>query len=63
MKARKAKVNGEQEVFWMESASNGHPVILCHGWPELWYSWRHQIEFLKPFYRVIALDIVGGYFV
>jgi pimeloyl-ACP methyl ester carboxylesterase len=21
------------------------PLILCvHGWPELWYSWRHQIE-------------------
>ena len=21
------------------------PLILCiHGWPELWYSWRHQME-------------------
>ena len=23
------------------------PVILCvHGWPELWYSWRYQMDYL-----------------
>lgn len=22
---------------------DGFPVVLCHGFPELWYSWRHQI--------------------
>jgi pimeloyl-ACP methyl ester carboxylesterase len=21
----------------------GPLVLLCHGWPELWYSWRHQL--------------------
>ncbi len=37
------------------------PVILCvHGWPELWYSWRHQIEhFAKTGYRVAAMDVRG----
>ena len=37
------------------------PLILCvHGWPELGYSWRHQIEhFSKLGYRVAALDMRG----
>ncbi len=28
------------EVF---HAGAGHPVVLCHGWPEHAFSWRHQI--------------------
>ena len=37
------------------------PVILCvHGWPELWYSWRHQMEhFANEGYRVAAMDVRG----
>ena len=37
------------------------PVILCvHGWPELWYSWRHQMNFFaERGYRVIAMDVRG----
>ena len=23
------------------------PVVLCHGWPELAFSWRHQIKALS----------------
>ena len=35
-------VNGiEMEVF---SAGKGRPIVLCHGWPEHAYSWRHQIQ-------------------
>ncbi|XP_071949409.1 bifunctional epoxide hydrolase 2-like [Antedon mediterranea] len=38
----------------------GPPVILCHGWPESWYSWRYQIPALgHAGYRVIALDQRG----
>ena len=33
----------ELEVF---SAGAGRPVVLCHGWPELAYSWRHQMPAL-----------------
>ena len=25
----------------------GKPVIFVHGWPESWYSWRHQINPFK----------------
>lgn len=38
----------------------GPVVILLHGWPESWYSWRHQIVALsKAGYRVIAPDQRG----
>jgi pimeloyl-ACP methyl ester carboxylesterase len=37
------------------------PLIFCvHGFPELWYSWRHQIEyFSRHGYTVAALDVRG----
>ena len=38
----------------------GPLVLLCHGWPESWYSWRHQIGALVAAgYRVIAPDQRG----
>ncbi|HEY1828106.1 MAG TPA: alpha/beta hydrolase, partial [Acidimicrobiales bacterium] len=39
---------------------DGKPVVLCHGFPELWYSWRHQITALADAgYRVFAPDLRG----
>jgi soluble epoxide hydrolase / lipid-phosphate phosphatase len=39
---------------------DGPAVILSHGFPELWYSWRHQIPALAPAgFRVIAPDQRG----
>ncbi len=37
------------------------PLILCiHGWPEIWYSWRHQMEhFSAQGYTVAAMDVRG----
>ncbi len=41
-------------------AGDGPLVILVHGWPELWYSWRHQIKpIAKAGYRVVAPDVRG----
>jgi pimeloyl-ACP methyl ester carboxylesterase len=38
----------------------GPLVILCHGYPELWYSWRHQLRPLaEAGYHVVALDQRG----
>ena len=37
------RTNGiELEVF--EAGKGGIPIILCHGWPELAFSWRFQIQ-------------------
>ncbi len=39
---------------------NGPLVIMVHGWPELWYSWRHQIKpIAQAGYRVVAPDVRG----
>ena len=51
--------NGEVNL---RVASQGEgPVILCvHGWPELWYSWRHQMAyFAERGHRVAAMDVRG----
>ena len=38
----------------------GPLVVLVHGWPESWYSWRHQIEPLaKAGFKVAAIDVRG----
>jgi len=38
----------------------GPLVLLIHGWPESWYSWRHQIPVLaKAGYHVVAPDMRG----
>ena len=34
-------------------------MLFLHGFPEFWYSWRHQIpEFAKD-YKVVAIDLRG----
>jgi pimeloyl-ACP methyl ester carboxylesterase len=40
-------VNGvELEVFEAGRENAGRPIVLCHGWPELAFSWRHQLPAL-----------------
>ncbi|GAA1897746.1 alpha/beta hydrolase [Actinomadura bangladeshensis] len=39
---------------------DGLPVVMCHGFPGLWYSWRHQLPVLAAAgYRAIAVDMRG----
>ena len=28
----------------VHTAGEGKPIVLCHGWPEIAYSWRHQVQ-------------------
>ncbi|MGH9576604.1 MAG: alpha/beta fold hydrolase, partial [Terriglobales bacterium] len=38
----------------------GPLIVLCHGWPESWYSWRHQIPALAAAgFHVVAPDQRG----
>jgi len=47
------------DIFIMEEG-RGPLVILCHGWPELSYSWRHQMPALAPAgFRVVSPDMRG----
>lgn len=42
------------------SQGDGPLVVLCHGFPESWYSWRHQIGALAAAgYRVVAPSMRG----
>jgi pimeloyl-ACP methyl ester carboxylesterase len=41
-------------------AGEGPAVVLCHGWPETWYSWRHQLKALaEAGFRALAPDMRG----
>lgn len=52
------KVNGARIHAVEEGA--GPLVLLLHGFPELWYSWRHQLTPLAAAgYRVVAIDQRG----
>lgn len=51
-------VNGIQ--MHVAEQGSGPLLVLCHGWPELWYSWRQQIPALaQAGYRVVAPDMRG----
>jgi pimeloyl-ACP methyl ester carboxylesterase len=39
---------------------NGPLVLLVHGFPESWYSWRHQLPVIADAgYRAVAIDVRG----
>jgi pimeloyl-ACP methyl ester carboxylesterase len=47
------------EIYLLEQGE-GPLVLLCHGWPELSYSWRHQIPAIAAAgFRVAAPDMRG----
>ncbi|MEI5993732.1 alpha/beta fold hydrolase [Candidatus Enterococcus mansonii] len=48
-------VNGvELEIFEAGQQNYGRPIVLCHGWPEHAFSWRHQVTpLVEAGYHVI----------
>jgi len=38
---------------------SGPLMLFLHGFPEFWYSWRHQIPEFAQDYTVVALDLRG----
>ncbi|CAN8278671.1 unnamed protein product [Cochlearia groenlandica] len=60
VREKKIKTNG----IWLNVAEKGDKegslVMLLHGFPETWFSWRHQIDFLSSHgYHVVAPDLRG----
>ena len=37
----------------------GPPVLLLHGWPQHWWSWRELMPLLADRYRLLAMDLRG----
>ncbi|KAL6079362.1 Bifunctional epoxide hydrolase 2 [Balamuthia mandrillaris] len=55
----RAKLSSGITMHFVEKG-HGTPVILCHGWPDCWYTWRHQMVALAANgYRAIAPDQRG----
>ncbi|MFN3583174.1 alpha/beta fold hydrolase [Phenylobacterium sp.] len=58
--AKRALVNGVEIAYYEAGPREGVPVVLCHGFPELAFSWRHQVKALADAGRwVIAPDQRG----
>jgi pimeloyl-ACP methyl ester carboxylesterase len=44
----------------LAEAGTGPVVLLCHGFPESWYSWRHQLKALaQAGFHAVAPDMRG----
>ncbi|NWG46369.1 MAG: alpha/beta hydrolase [Alphaproteobacteria bacterium] len=58
--ARRIATNGITLSVHEAGPKDGLPVVFSHGWPEIAFSWRHQIKALAAAgYRVIAPDQRG----
>jgi pimeloyl-ACP methyl ester carboxylesterase len=53
-----AEVNGIR-LHYAEAGGGDNLVILLHGFPEFWYSWKEQLEALGESFHVIAPDLRG----
>ncbi len=34
-------------------------MLMLHGFPEMWYSWRHQLEHFQDDFECVAVDLRG----
>jgi pimeloyl-ACP methyl ester carboxylesterase len=54
---RDVRVNGVR--LHVAEAGSGPPLVLLHGWPQHWWSWRRLIAPLAERFRVIVPDLRG----
>lgn len=58
LKHRMVRTNGIN--MHIAEQGSGPLVLLIHGFPKLWFSWRHQIKDLAQHgYHVVAPDMRG----
>jgi len=58
LRHRLVEVNGLK--MHLAEQGEGPLVLLCHGFPETWYSWRHQLPCLaEAGFRAVAPDLRG----
>ena len=50
---------GDVKLHYAKAGDGEKLVILLHGFPEFWYSWRHQLVALSDAYTVVAPDMRG----
>ncbi|MEM7454245.1 MAG: alpha/beta hydrolase [Planctomycetota bacterium] len=50
--------SGDVRIHYV-TAGEGPLLIMIHGFPDYWYSWRHQIPELAKNFKVVAIDQRG----
>ncbi|HJQ35134.1 MAG TPA: alpha/beta hydrolase [Pyrinomonadaceae bacterium] len=50
---------GDVRLHYAECGEGERLVVLLHGFPECWYSWRKQLPVLGRRFRVVAPDLRG----
>lgn len=50
--------NGDVKVHYA-SVGEGPLVVMIHGFPDFWYTWRHQMAGLREDFKVVAIDQRG----
>ncbi len=41
------------------SIGEGPLIVMIHGFPDFWYTWRNQMIALAPHFQIVALDLRG----
>ena len=50
--------NGDVKIHYVSQGS-GPLVVMLHGFPDFWYTWRNQMPELSKTHRVVAIDQRG----
>ena len=50
--------DGEVKIHYV-SIGEGPLLVMLHGFPDYWYTWRHQMQTLRDHFRVVAVDLRG----
>lgn len=52
--------NGDVKIHYVAVGDESAPlVVMIHGFPDFWYTWRSQMKALQSDYRVVAVDLRG----
>ncbi len=53
-------INYRESLLYYKDEGTGSPVILLHGFGESGSIWNEQVNFLKPYFRIIIPDLPGS---
>ena len=55
-----SRIEANGTMIHCVEAGQGPLVLMLHGWPEFWWSWRHQLPALADAgFRAVAIDLPG----